>query len=63
MKTEKAIIQNPHGMQAVDSGGVSAIDSSSVENEAMVMRLTNEHRIVYRIEDNAVLIAQLRYHY
>lgn len=26
-------------------------------------RITNEHRIVYRIEDNAVLIAQLRYHY
>ncbi len=26
-------------------------------------RITNEHRIVYKIEDNSVLIAQLRYHY
>ncbi len=26
-------------------------------------RVTNEHRIVYKAEDNAVLIAQLRSHY
>ena len=26
-------------------------------------RLTDEHRIVYRVEGDAVLIAQLRYHY
>jgi toxin YoeB len=26
-------------------------------------RITEEHRIVYRIEDSAILIAQLRYHY
>jgi len=26
-------------------------------------RITNEHRIVYKAEDSAVLIAQLRYHY
>ncbi len=26
-------------------------------------RINSEHRIVYRIEDNSVLIAQLRYHY
>ncbi len=26
-------------------------------------RITEEHRIVYKIESNAVLIAQLRYHY
>ena len=26
-------------------------------------RITNEHRIVYKIEENKVLIAQLRYHY
>ena len=26
-------------------------------------RITNEHRIVYKIEDDAILIAQLRYHY
>jgi toxin YoeB len=26
-------------------------------------RITDEHRIVYKIEENAVLIAQLRYHY
>jgi toxin YoeB len=26
-------------------------------------RITDEHRIVYRIEGDAVLIAQLRYHY
>jgi toxin YoeB len=26
-------------------------------------RITSEHRIVYRIEHDAVLIAQLRYHY
>jgi toxin YoeB len=26
-------------------------------------RITNEHRIVYKIEGNKVLIAQLRYHY
>ena len=26
-------------------------------------RITDEHRIVYRIEKDAVLIAQLRYHY
>jgi len=26
-------------------------------------RITDEHRIVYRVEDDTVLIAQLRYHY
>jgi toxin YoeB len=26
-------------------------------------RITDEHRIVYRIEGDAVMIAQLRYHY
>ena len=26
-------------------------------------RITDEHRIVYRVEGEAVLIAQLRYHY
>jgi toxin YoeB len=26
-------------------------------------RITDEHRIVYKIKDNSVLIAQLRYHY
>lgn len=26
-------------------------------------RITNEHRIVYRIDNNLILIAQLRYHY
>ncbi|QDV31609.1 Toxin YoeB [Planctopirus ephydatiae] len=26
-------------------------------------RITDEHRIVYRIDGNALLIAQLRYHY
>ena len=26
-------------------------------------RITDEHRVVYRIEGNALLIAQLRFHY
>ncbi|HEV2853680.1 MAG TPA: Txe/YoeB family addiction module toxin [Thermoanaerobaculia bacterium] len=26
-------------------------------------RINDEHRIVYKIEDDSVLIAQLRYHY
>jgi toxin YoeB len=26
-------------------------------------RITDEHRIVYKVKDDAVLIAQLRYHY
>lgn len=26
-------------------------------------RINNEHRIVYKIEGNSLLIAQLRYHY
>ncbi|HCY87797.1 MAG TPA: Txe/YoeB family addiction module toxin [Desulfobacteraceae bacterium] len=26
-------------------------------------RITSEHRIVYKIENNSILIAQLRYHY
>ncbi len=26
-------------------------------------RINSEHRIVYKIEDNSILIAQLRYHY
>jgi toxin YoeB len=26
-------------------------------------RINDEHRIVYRIQDDSVLIAQLRYHY
>lgn len=26
-------------------------------------RITDEHRMVYRIDDNALLIAQLRFHY
>ena len=26
-------------------------------------RITDEHRIVYKVEDDALLIAQLRYHY
>ena len=26
-------------------------------------RINNEHRVVYKIENDAILIAQLRYHY
>ena len=26
-------------------------------------RITDEHRIVYKVDDDAVFIAQLRYHY
>jgi len=26
-------------------------------------RVTDEHRMVYKVENNALLIAQLRYHY
>jgi toxin YoeB len=26
-------------------------------------RITDEHRIVYKVESDAVMIAQLRYHY
>lgn len=26
-------------------------------------RITDEHRMVYRVEDGSLLIAQLRYHY
>ncbi|PLX96049.1 MAG: Txe/YoeB family addiction module toxin [Desulfuromonas sp.] len=26
-------------------------------------RINDEHRLVYKVEDDAVLIAQLRYHY
>lgn len=26
-------------------------------------RITDEHRMVYRVEEDALLIAQLRYHY
>ncbi len=26
-------------------------------------RITDEHRLVYRIQDDAILIAQCRYHY
>jgi toxin YoeB len=26
-------------------------------------RITDEHRLVYKIQDDAVLISQLRYHY
>ena len=26
-------------------------------------RITNEHRIVYKIENDSILIVQLRYHY
>ena len=26
-------------------------------------RITGEHRIVYRVEDNALFLAQLRFHY
>ena len=26
-------------------------------------RINDEHRMVYRIEENALLVAQLRYHY
>ncbi|MCI5158826.1 MAG: Txe/YoeB family addiction module toxin [Candidatus Electrothrix sp. AUS1_2] len=26
-------------------------------------RITDEHRLVYQVEEDAVLIAQLRYHY
>jgi toxin YoeB len=26
-------------------------------------RINDEHRIVYKVENNAILIAQLRYHY
>ncbi|WP_017304089.1 Txe/YoeB family addiction module toxin [Spirulina subsalsa] len=26
-------------------------------------RITDEHRIVYKVENNAIQIAQLRYHY
>ncbi len=26
-------------------------------------RITDEHRLVYKVDDNSVFIAQLRYHY
>jgi len=26
-------------------------------------RVTDEHRIVYKVEDGAILVAQMRYHY
>ena len=26
-------------------------------------RITDEHRLVYKVEDDAILVAQLRYHY
>ena len=26
-------------------------------------RITNEHRLVYRVEDNVIKVAQVRYHY
>ena len=26
-------------------------------------RITDEHRIVYKVDDNSIFIAQLRYHY
>jgi toxin YoeB len=26
-------------------------------------RITDEHRMVYKVEDDSILIAQLRYHY
>lgn len=26
-------------------------------------RITDEHRVVYKVEDSSLLIAQLRYHY
>jgi toxin YoeB len=26
-------------------------------------RINDEHRLIYRIQDNAILVAQLRYHY
>lgn len=26
-------------------------------------RITDEHRVVYKVEENALMIAQLRYHY
>lgn len=26
-------------------------------------RITDEHRLVYKVEDGAILLAQLRYHY
>jgi len=32
-------------------------------NRKLVQRITDEHRIVYKVEGDAVLVAQLRYHY
>ena len=32
-------------------------------DEGWSRRINDEHRIVYKVSDNSVLIAQLRYHY
>ncbi|MHC3016161.1 type II toxin-antitoxin system YoeB family toxin [Klebsiella pneumoniae] len=35
----------------------------SAETTHWSRRITDEHRMVYRVEDDALLIAQLRLHY
>ena len=38
-------------------------DLEQLKNHHWSRRITDEHRMVYRIEGSALLIAQLRFHY
>ena len=45
-----------------DTGSASR-DCSSMLCRAFARRITEEHRMVYKVEGDALLLAKLRYHY
>jgi Txe/YoeB family toxin of Txe-Axe toxin-antitoxin module len=58
-----------HLLEAIpelEAGGGTAREeylSWQKTDRKLVQRITDEHRIVYKVEGDAVLVAQLRYHY
>jgi toxin YoeB len=67
-KTDKRILQRIYDLiQDIQRGHSSGIGKPEVLRHALQgywsRRINSEHRIVYKVTDDGVLIAQLRYHY
>jgi toxin YoeB len=67
-KTDKAMVKRINGMiKDIMRSPFEGIGKPEPLKHALAgywsRRITDEHRIVYRAEANAIFLAQLRYHY
>ena len=67
-KTERKVIQRINalvrGIQRTPFEGIGKTEPlTHALSGYWSRRITDEHRIVYKVEGDAVLVAQLRYHY